>query len=156
MRFKKYVLKHFPTKDFPEDLSCFDLTEADTEDLPISEGQALVQVIWISSDPLLRTWISGARSYLDPVAPGSPIPGFGVGKVIELKKVKGKRTILEEGDWVVGMLEWSQYMRCDYKIIQKLPVDVRIALSSWETICISSLLSMVPLASLLSGASNVR
>ena len=81
-------------------------------------------MVWISSDPLLRTWISGAKSYLDPVAPGSSIPGFGVGRVKEIKKVKGKKTHLEINDWVVGMLEWSQYMKCDYKIIQKLPIDV--------------------------------
>lgn len=27
MKFKKFVLKHFPTNDFPKDLSCFDLKE---------------------------------------------------------------------------------------------------------------------------------
>jgi len=66
-----------------------------------------LKIYWISVDPLLRTWISGAKSYLDPVGPGSPIPGFGVAKVVKIIKKKGKKTHLTEGDWVVGMLEWS-------------------------------------------------
>ena len=54
----------------------------------------MVRVVWISSDPLLRTWISGAKSYLDPIGPGSSIPGFGVGRLKEIKKVKGKKVHL--------------------------------------------------------------
>ena len=68
------------------------------------EGEALIRVVWISSDPLLRTWISGAKSYLDPLAPGSSIPGFGVAKVMKIAKKKGKKTMLVLNDWVVGML----------------------------------------------------
>ena len=29
---------------------------------------------------------------------------------------------MEVGDWVIGMLEWSEYVLLDYKTIQKLPV----------------------------------
>lgn len=104
MKFKKFVLRDYPSANFPEDLSCFDLTTADTNDLAITEGQAVIKVIWISADPLLRTWISGAKSYLEPVKPGASIPGFGVGKVVKVLKKKGKRTQLEPDDWVVGML----------------------------------------------------
>ena len=32
--------------------------------------------------------------------------------------------MLVKNDWVVGMLEWSQFMKCDYSIAMKLPVDV--------------------------------
>ena len=92
--------------------------------MAIKDGEVLLRVVWISSDPLLRTWISGAKSYLEPVGPGSSIPGFGLGRVREVKKVKGKKTTMTKGDWCVGMLEWSQFMKCDYKLVQKLPVDV--------------------------------
>jgi hypothetical protein len=88
----------------------------------VPEGFAFIKMYWISSDPLLRTWISGARSYLDPVKPGSGIPGFGIAKVIKISKKGGKKTIIEVGDWVIGMLEWSEYMLVDYKIIQRLPL----------------------------------
>lgn len=86
MKYKKFVLKTYPSANFPEDLSCFELVERNYEDLTITEGQALIKVVWISSDPLLRTWISGAKSYLDPVKPGANIPGFGVAKVIKVIK----------------------------------------------------------------------
>jgi NADPH-dependent curcumin reductase CurA len=46
--------------------------------------------------------------------------------VVKVIKKKGKRTLLEVGDWIVGMLEWSQYMKTDYTLIQKLPIDVKI------------------------------
>lgn len=104
MKFKKFLLKDFPSPSFPEDLSCFELVTADSEELSISEGEAVVKVMWISSDPLLRTWISGARSYLEPVGPGASIPGFGVGKVVKILKKKGKKTQIEPNDWVFGML----------------------------------------------------
>lgn len=35
MKFKKFVLKHYPSNQFPEDLSCFELATADTDDLTI-------------------------------------------------------------------------------------------------------------------------
>ena len=92
--YKKFVLKSFPSNNFPEDLSCFDLVERPRDELSITEGEAIVRVVWISSDPLLRTWISGAKSYVDPIGPGSSIPGFGVGRVKEIKKVKGKKVFL--------------------------------------------------------------
>lgn len=60
--------------------------------------------MWITSDPLLRTWISGAKSYVDPVKPGSSIPGFGVGKVVKVIEKKGKKNRLQPDDWVFGML----------------------------------------------------
>ena len=84
MKYKKFVLKDYPSATFPEDLSCFELVTADTNDLTIVEGQAIVKVMWITSDPLLRTWISGAKSYVDAVKPGVGIPGFGVGKVVKV------------------------------------------------------------------------
>lgn len=61
-------------------------------------------MFWVSLDPLLRTWISGAKSYLDPVKPGSSIPGFGIGKIVKVNLKKSNRTKLFEGDWVIGML----------------------------------------------------
>jgi NADPH-dependent curcumin reductase CurA len=136
--YKKYVLKEFPNANFPEDLSCFDLKEYKYSDLEPKENQALIRVVWISSDPLLRTWISGAKSYLDPVKPGSPIPGFGLGRVIKVNKGNGKKIRHEKNDWVVGMLEWSQFMVADISIIQRLPVDVTPNLFSWALACINS------------------
>ena len=60
----------------------------------IPEGFTLVKIFWVSLDPLLRTWISGARSYLDPVKPGSSIPGFGIGKIVRVNIKKGSKARL--------------------------------------------------------------
>jgi NADPH-dependent curcumin reductase CurA len=108
MIFKKYLLKSYPSDDFPKDLSCFELIDnAEIDESVIPEGMAFIKIYWISLDPLLRTWISGAKSYLDPVKPGSGVPGFGIAKVLKITRKKGKNTIIEPGDWVLGMLEWS-------------------------------------------------
>ena len=66
---------------------------------------------------------------------------------MRIERQKGKKTNLEEGDWVFGMLEWSQYMKCDYKIIQKLPLDVTSTLPSLDRTCINTFLSMDPVDS---------
>lgn len=102
--YKKFVLKSFPSSNFPEDLSCFQIQEKQLDDLVLVEGEVLLRVIWISSDPLLRTWISGAKSYLDPVGPGSSVPGFGIGRVVKIVKKAGKKTQLALNDWAWGML----------------------------------------------------
>lgn len=139
MKYKKFVLKDFPNDNFPQDLSCFNFIEdAELEQITLKEGQALIRVVWISSDPLLRTWISGAKSYLDPVKPGSPIPGFGVGRVVKLIKKKGVKNPLEVNDWCVGMLEWSQYMKIDIPLVQKLPFDVELILDRMAKRCTNS------------------
>ena len=36
--YKKFVLNSFPSNNFPEDLSCFDLKEVPIADLTIKEG----------------------------------------------------------------------------------------------------------------------
>ena len=94
----------------------------------MTEGSALIRICWVSLDPLLRTWISGARSYLDPVKPGSSIPGFGIAKIVKINAKAGSKSGMQAGDWVVGMLEWSEYAVMEIKNIKKLPI-VSIAIS---------------------------
>ena len=81
-----------------------------------------MRIYWISLDPLLRTWISGAKSYLDPVNPGSLIPGFGVGKVVAFKDEPGVKTRFSVGDWVGGTTSWSEYMIAPIAHVQKIPM----------------------------------
>lgn len=96
MKFKKFVLKNYPTNDFPQDLSCFELKhDAQLDQSMVKEGESLIKIFWVSVDPLLRTWISGAKSYIESVGPGSSIPGFGIAKIIKIIKKAGKKTFLE-------------------------------------------------------------
>lgn len=123
MRFKRFLLKSFPSNDFPKDLSCFELDQnAEIDENTVPEGSALIRIYWVSLDPLLRTWISGARSYLDPVKPGSSIPGFGIAKIVKINAKAGSKSGMQAGDWVVGMLEWSEYAVMEIKSIKKLPI----------------------------------
>jgi NADPH-dependent curcumin reductase CurA len=102
--YQKYELKSFPSDQFPKDLSCFKFTEGTYNESDIKEGQVALRVKYVSIDPLLRVWISGAKSYVAPVKPGSSIPGFGLGLVIKAVPHKNKKNDLHEGDWVFGML----------------------------------------------------
>lgn len=63
-----------------------------------------VRVRYITIDPMLRVWISGAKTYLPAVLPGMSIPGFGVGQVIKLNDNSNRLNKAEEGDYVFGTL----------------------------------------------------
>lgn len=82
--YKKYVLKHFPDETFPASLSCFDTVTATYNPDDVKDRMVAVRVRYITIDPMLRVWISGAKTYLPALVPGSAIPGFGVGQVIRI------------------------------------------------------------------------
>lgn len=82
--YKKYVLKHFPDETFPASLSCFDTVTATYNPDDVKDRMVAVRVRYITIDPMLRVWISGAKTYLPALVPGSAIPGFGVGQVIKI------------------------------------------------------------------------
>ena len=56
-----------------------------------------VRVRYITIDPMLRVWISGAKTYLPALVPGSGIPGFGLGQVIRLNDTSNRINKAEEG-----------------------------------------------------------
>jgi hypothetical protein len=49
-----------------------------------------IKLKYVSIDPMLRVWISGAKTYLPAITPGSSIPGFGVGQVIKLNDTSNR------------------------------------------------------------------
>lgn len=79
-KIKGWTLDHFPTDEFPKDLSCYKWTERNSREL--KEGEVRVAVTYLTVDPVSRVWISGARSYLDPIKAGDPIPSFGLGRAL--------------------------------------------------------------------------
>ena len=81
-----------------------------------------VRVMYITIDPMLRVWISGAKTYLPALVPGSSIPGFGVGQVIKINDSSSRMNKPEEGEYVFGTLEWSEIMICSSKQAQKIPI----------------------------------
>lgn len=84
IKYKKYILKHFPGEDFPNDLSCFETVDAIYNPDDVKDRMVAVKVRYITIDPMLRVWISGAKTYLPALVPGSSIPGFGVGQIIKI------------------------------------------------------------------------
>ena len=94
-----------------------------------------VRVKYITIDPMLRVWISGAKTYLPALKPGSAIPGFGVGQVIKLNDSSNRMNKAEEGDYVFGTLEWSEIMICSTKQAQKIPVVMNVSyLVNWRNV----------------------
>lgn len=42
----------------------------------------LVEVLYVSVDPAMRAWVSGARTYREPVEVGDLVPAAGIGRVL--------------------------------------------------------------------------
>lgn len=64
----------------------------------------------------MRVWISGVKTYMDPVKPGQLMKGAGVGEVIYSKDPKFKI-----GDKVTGLTLWQKYSVLKAKELAPLP-----------------------------------
>lgn len=71
-------------------------------DLSISEGELLLEPVYISVDPYLRGRMSDAKSYIPPFELNKPIQSGIVAKVISSKNKN-----FVTGDFVLGMLPWK-------------------------------------------------
>lgn len=117
----RVVLKSRPDETFPESIDCFfyqpDSPIPNIHDL--LPDQILLRIVYISIEPVTRVWISGAKSYLDPIKPSEAIPSFGIAKVIYSKHKNYK-----ENDVVFGMFAWESFHVASSQNIFKLPVDL--------------------------------
>ena len=80
----------------------------------VAEGQVLVRNMVLSVEPAMRGWVSAVRNYSEPVAIGSVMRSFTVGRVIESRH-PGYRV----GDRVTGLLGWQDYAVVDAAAIQR-------------------------------------
>ncbi|MCW2968259.1 MAG: putative NADP-dependent oxidoreductase, partial [Solirubrobacteraceae bacterium] len=85
-----------------------------------ADGQALVEIEYLSLDPAMRGWMNDGRSYVPPVGIGEVMRAGGAGRV-----VASKTPDLAEGDHVVGMLGVQRYAVTDPKAVTK--VDAGLA-----------------------------
>ena len=69
-----------------------------------SEGEALVEVEWLSLDPYMRGRMREGPSYATPVQVGEVMTGGVVGRVVESRTPE-----LSVGDIVDGSLGWQEY-----------------------------------------------
>ena len=84
----------------------------------LAAGQVLVKVRYLSIDPAMRVWISGVKTYFNPVNPCDLMPSLGLGEVLQSASDK-----LQPGDLVRGMLGWQDYAVCQASDLQRLPKD---------------------------------
>ena len=76
--------------------------------------QVLVRNIYLSVEPAMRGWVSAARNYSEPVAIGSVMRSFTVGRVVASRH-PGYRA----GDYVTGMMGWQDYAAVDASAIHR-------------------------------------
>jgi len=70
----------------------------------LADGEALVQVLYLSCDPAMRGWMEDRASYIPPVGIGEVMRAGSVGRVVE-----SRSPALAVGDLVEGLAGWQQY-----------------------------------------------
>ena len=68
------------------------------------EGEVLVESIYLSIDPAMRTWINEDPGYVPPVRVGEVMRAGGIGRVLE-SHIDG----ILEGDYVQARLGWQSH-----------------------------------------------
>ena len=80
-----------------------------------ADGELAVEVLYISLDPAMRTWLNEGKSYVPPVELGEVMRALGVGRVIA-SRAPG----FDAGDHVVGLLGVQRYAVVPAKGIVKV------------------------------------
>ncbi|KAK9058379.1 hypothetical protein SSX86_023220 [Deinandra increscens subsp. villosa] len=107
MKNTQIVLKNYVNGVLKE--SDMILNASATINLKLPEGGSnnavLVKNLYLSCDPYMRTRMTKLEdSYFEAFAPGSPIAGYGVAKVLDSRHPKFKK-----GDLVWGVTGWEEY-----------------------------------------------
>jgi NADPH-dependent curcumin reductase CurA len=82
--------------------SNFELVELPVPEL--SDGETLVRTLYLSLDPAVRVWMNGIDTYVPGIHVGDAMRAGGLGQV-----VASRNPAYNEGDLVLGMIEWSDY-----------------------------------------------
>jgi hypothetical protein len=87
-----------------------DLFEVVQKEIPeVAEGQFLVKQTHMSLDPAMFGWMSpDTESYIPPVELGTVMRSSGIGEI-----VASKHPDFQEGDRVMGMMGWQEYVLSD-------------------------------------------
>ncbi len=87
----------------------------------LQDGEALVEVRYISIDPTIRTWMDDAPGYLPPIGIGEVVRSGGIGEVIE-----SRCDAYAPGQLVFGMTGWQERLIADAgeRAMQPLPDGV--------------------------------
>ena len=97
---RKWILKERPSGLVKD--SDFELV---TQGLPkITEGELLLENLYLSFDPTQRGWLNDVPGYLPPVQIGEVIRSGGIGKVIDSNNPEYKT-----GDLTFGLIGWQTH-----------------------------------------------
>lgn len=86
---------------------------------PPETGEVLVETLYISIDPAMRSWISDGAGHGAPLPLGSVMRAGGIGRVIESRAAG-----LAPGDIVQGRVDWQSHPTLRAAQTQKLDLSV--------------------------------
>ena len=84
----------------------------------LEDGQALVEVLYVSVDPYMRGRMRERASYIAPIPVDGVMEAAGVGRVVASRTPE-----IKEGEYVGGMLGWQRYAVTSAKASRKLDPD---------------------------------
>jgi NADPH-dependent curcumin reductase CurA len=68
------------------------------------DGEVLVRTEWLGIDATVRTWLSKAEGYIEPVAIGEVVRGSGIGRVLTSRSDR-----IAEDQLVATLTGWQEY-----------------------------------------------
>lgn len=119
---RQVILKSHPDGvPTPDD---FGMAEGKVPEL--KEGQFLVRNLYFSLEAAIRAWLSGKKTYFEPIPIGGVIRGPSIGRVVASKNAK-----FRVGDIAWGLNHWEDYSVMDDNtiLLEKLQVRPDIPLS---------------------------
>lgn len=114
---RQVILSERPRYAIPT-ANCFQLKE---KSMPTpSEGQVLVQTVWLSLDPYLYSRVKRVSAQAEPIKLGSVMIGLAVGRVVESKHERFHKDELVYGVWDAwqeyALPEPSKLRRVDHRV----------------------------------------
>ncbi|MGE0416671.1 MAG: NADP-dependent oxidoreductase [Acetobacteraceae bacterium] len=112
---RRYTLRSRPTGlPGPENFA------ADTVPVrPPADGEVLVETLYISIDPAMRSWIGEGPTYTRRIEIGDPMRAGGVARILE-----SRATGLAPGDIVQGRVGWQSHPTLRGRETQKLDLTL--------------------------------
>ena len=104
MQNTQIILTSRPGSNFPKDLTLFKTTRTQINIDSLPADSIALKTLFISVDPVMRVWLSGARTYLPPLELNTPMYAFGVATVI-----KSNSNDYKVGDLVFTNTKMQQY-----------------------------------------------
>src|SRR5581483_5531332 len=82
------------------------------------DGEVLVENVWVSVDPYMRSRMTGVRTYVGPYEVGEVVDGGAVGRV-----AASRHEGFDVGDWVLSGLGWRERGVAPGSRLRKLDPD---------------------------------